>query len=120
VSNAVLVNRPKDINDKSGISLKTGQGLSLAFSIQGPLGAATNDTFTNTQLFNKGEKDFGQGFANVKDGQTNTGTNIHLEGTPGGFGTASATNTARVNAFNTGGGTGTRGGTAVAASDAQG
>jgi len=119
VSNAVLVNRPTGVNDKTPISLKTGQGLSLAFSIQGPLGAAQNDTFTNTQLFNKGENDFGQGFANTKDGQSNTGTNIHLEGKPG-SGMASATNQASVNAFNTGSGTGTRGGTATAMSDAQG
>jgi len=119
ISNAALIN-------KGSPSLKLGQGLGVAISIQGPEGAATNDTFANTQMFNTGPNDFGQTFANAGNvapgiNTAQTGSQIHLQGDPNGFGQATSFNKANVNMFNAGrGGNGGRTGSANAMSDVNG
>jgi hypothetical protein len=118
ISNAALISQPTRLGQGSP-NLKLGQGLAVAISIQGPEGAATNDTFSNTQLFNTDQNDFGESFANagnVSPSQSGamTGTNIRLQGSPSGFGTASTFNKANVNMFGNGSGNGGRFGTATA------
>lgn len=118
ISSNTLINQPKTLRDGAP-SLKVGQGLAVAISIQGPQGAATNDSFANTQLFNQGEGDFGDSFANAGNTGPNsntaqTGTNVHLQNDrPGMMGTANSFNRANVNMFGLGG-NGGRTGSAVA------
>ncbi|OQV26162.1 hypothetical protein BV898_00284 [Hypsibius exemplaris] len=125
ISNAALISRP-NAQGQGAPNLKLGQGLAVAISIQGPQGAATNDTFSNTQLFNTEAGDFGQSFANAGNTGPNshsaqTGTNIHLQGNRNGFGTATSFNQANVNMFNAGrGGNGGRTGSASATGDVMG
>jgi len=114
IGNSALINNGQNGGSPS---LKLGQGLAVAISIQGPEGAATKDTFDNTQMFNTGAGDVGQSFANAGNtsphsNTANTGVNVQLQGNPNGSGSASTFNKANVNMFNVRGGNGGQTGTA--------
>jgi len=113
--NAALITRPRDINDRTPINVKLANGLTSSIKITGPLGTNT-DNFDNVQMTGTDAGDFGQSFA--KDG--NTGLAIQLNGRPNQFGTATANNQARVNAFNVGRGNGGLGGSATSMANVNG